>query len=296
MATVKTEAWVKEVIKRIGYGEDALAWLAGLPDFSRYAKNNIINLLECGVDPDVLFNNTTYPIPTQTFDDTKVPISLDKYQTKGTVISDDELYAIAIDKIRITKDRHADKIAETKHNKAAHALAPASNAALTPVLVSTGENDGTGRKRCTPADVIKLRTALSKTKIKGLFRLVLCPDHIGDLLTLDQNFKAQYYNYQTGKIGNMYGFEVHEYVENPYFTVDGVKVAFGTTPAGTDTMASTVFNVPRMFKAVGDTKMYYKEAAKNPETQANVINFRHYFITLPQKQEGLGAIYSGDAS
>ena len=58
--------------------------------------------------------------------------------------------------------------------------------------------------------------------------------------------------------------------------------------------ASVAFYVPRMFRAQGSTKMYYNEARTNPQTQESLVNFRHYEITMPKKQEAIGAIYSYD--
>ena len=49
-----------------------------------------------------------------------------------------------------------------------------------------------------------------------------------------------------------------------------------------------------MFRAQGTTKMYYSEAATNPTAQESLVNFRHYYIVLPKKQEAIGAIYSWD--
>ena len=36
------------------------------------------------------------------------------------------------------------------------------------------------------------------------------------------------------------------------------------------------------------------EARINPQTQESLVNFRHYEITMPKKQEAIGAIYSYD--
>ena len=147
----------------------------------------------------------------------------------------------------------------------------------------------------TRKDVIALKRAFDKAEVPtDGRRLVLCPDHINDLLEEDQKFREQYYNYTTGKVTNMYGFEIYEFVNCPYFTNAGVKVPFGTSPAETDMQASVAFYVPRMFRAQGSTKMYYNEARTNPQTQESLVNFRHYEITMPKKQEAIGAIYSYD--
>jgi hypothetical protein len=51
--------------------------------------------------------------------------------------------------------------------------------------------------------------------------------------------------------------------------------------------------VPRIFKATGSTKMYYSEASTDPEYQRNKINFRHYFIAMPKKEDAGVVIRSG---
>lgn len=290
-AGVFTEIWTGELVTKLRAGTTA-TWLDGISDYSTMAANDIIHLVDVGADPDVLINNTTYPIPIQDLPDNDIAISLDKYQTKATRVTDDELYAISYNKMASVKERHGESILENKFKKAIHALAPQSNAAKTPVITTTGANDN-GRRRLTRKDVIILKDKFDKMEIptEGR-RLVLCTDHVQDLLLDDQKFADQYYNYTSGKIANMYGFEVYEYVSNPYFTSVGAKKAFGATPGANEYQASVAFSTKRAFKASGSTKMYYSEAAKSPTTQENLINFRHYFIVLPKKQEAIAAIVS----
>ncbi len=295
-AGVLTEVWTGELVKKLRAGE-AATFLDGLPDYSQYAENDVIHLVDVGADPEVLVNNTTYPIPVQELKDGDIPIGLDKFQTKATPITDDELYALSYDKMASVKERHALAILENKYAKAIHALAPAKNTDKTPVLVTSGDvADGaaSGRLMMRREDIIKLKEKFDKMNVPTQGRrLVLCSDHVNDLLMKDQKFADQYYNYTTGKISNLYGFQVYEYVANPYFKTTLVKVGFGTAPGATDYQASIAFYEKMTFKASGSTKMYYREAATDPEYQRNLINFRHYFIVLPKKQEAIAAIVSG---
>jgi len=289
---VLTEIWTGEMIKRLRAGLDG-SWLADVPDNSAVVENDVIHLVDVGVDPDVLINNTTYPIDLQNLTDSDKAISLDKFQTKVTPLTDDELHAISYDKMSRVQESHRNAIADAEFTKAAHALCPNSNTSTTPVLVTTGEDDGTGRLKLTIKDVLKLKRALDKAKVPlDGRRLVLCPDHINDLLELDQRFANQFYQYETGKITNMYGFEIYQFVNTPYYSA-GVKVAVGTTPDTTDRQASFAYYVPRVFKATGSLKMYYRDAQTNPQYQRNEINFRHYFICMPKKEDANVAIYSG---
>lgn len=292
-AGVYTEIWTGELVKALREGL-AATWLDGIPDQSGIVNNDVIHLVEVGVDPDVLINNTTYPIPLQALDDKDIAISLDKFQTKATPITDDELYAISYDKMARVKESHANALSDSKFQKAAHALAPQSDSKKTPVIATSGEDDGTGRKRLTREDIIALKAKFDKMRIPTQGRrLVLCSDHVNDLLMSDQKFAGQYYNYTTGKIANLYGFEVYEFANNPYYNTKGVKCSLGSTNGY---QASFAFYVPRVFKATGSTKMYYSEAATDPQNQRSLINFRHYFICMPKLVDAVGSIYSASTS
>ena len=291
---VFTEVWTGELVKRLNAGLKA-DFLDGIPDYSAKAENEVIHLVDVGGDPDVLVNNTTYPIPVQDLDEADIAIGLDKFQTKPTRVTDDQLYAISYDKFSADVERHGNAILTVKYKKAAHALAPYSHTDKTPVIPTSGEADAAGRKKMTVKDIIALKRAFDNLEVPEDGRvLVLCPDHVNDLLEQDQTFKDKYYNYTTGRLLNMFGFEVYTYVNCPYYTNAGVKVAYNATPSGTDLKASFAFYRPRMFRAQGSTKMYYSEARTNPQTQESLVNFRHYYIVLPKKQEAIGAIYSYD--
>ena len=291
-AGVLTEVWTGEIVRTLKEKAEGL-FFNGVRDYSQYAENDVIHLVDCGAEPDVLVNNKTYPINTQELKDGDIAISLDKFQTKATPITDDDLYACSYDRIQSVKDRHADKIAESKYSKAIHAFAPDKNTADTPVIETTGELDGT-RKRLTKNDIIALKKALDNMKVPVVGRrLVLCPDHVNDLLLTDQKFSEQYYNYTTGRIANMYGFEVFEYADCPVYAAAGTKKAYGAKAEATDRSASVYFHLSNSMKAAGTTKMYYSEAKNDPQNQRNLINFRHYFIALPLRTKGCGAILSG---
>lgn len=292
---VYTEVWTGELVRRLRGGMTA-SWLDGVSDYSAAVKNETIHLIDVGGDPEVLINNTTYPIPLQELKDGDIALGLDKFQTKRTAVSDDELFAISYDKIGSVIERHSDAITIAKFKKAAHALAPNSNTKDTPVIQTSGEMDGT-RKKCTRKDIIALKRKLDALQIPASGRrLVLCSDHVNDLLEDDQKFRDQYYNYTSGKIANMYGFEVYEFENCPYFTKEGTKVPLKDTPGETDFQASFCFYIKRVFRAQGTTKMYYRDAQTSPDTQQNEVNFRHYYIVLPKKMEAIGAIYSYDGT
>jgi hypothetical protein len=294
-AGVLTEVWTGEMVKALRSGLDG-SWLDGVPDQSSIVNNDVIHLVDVGVDPDVLINNTTYPIDLQALDDKDIAISLDKFQTKVTPITDDELYANSYDKMGRVKEAHSTAINDSKFTKAAHALCASKNTSKTPVLKTTGEADeSTGRLKLTPNDLVEMKRALDKLKVPtDGRRLVLCPDHVNDLLLVDQKFREQYnIDRNTGKVGDMYGFEIYEYANTPVYTSAGVKKAVGATSDTGEFQCSFAFYKQRVFKATGSTKMYYSEAATDPEYQRNKINFRHYFIAMFKKEDAGCVMMSG---
>ncbi len=295
-AGVYKEIWTGELVKYLTRSlEDT--WLDGIPDASSIVDNDVIHLVDVGVDPDVLINNTTYPIPLQALDDADIAIQLDKFQTKVTPITDDELYAISYDKMTRVKESHGNAIKKAKFVKSAHALCGQSHTAQTPVLVTTGARDAeTGRLAMTPGDVVKLKKALDKLGVPaGERRLVLCSDHVNDLLDADQKFKEQYNNIdrQNGTVGRLYGFDIYESSNTPLYTTAGAKKDVGSTASAGEFQCSFAFYTQRVFKATGSTKMYFSEAGTDPEYQRNKVNFRHRFICMPKKMDACAVMRSG---
>lgn len=282
-AGVYVEVWTGELVKQFTHVEQG-TFMDGVSDYSRYVNNAVIHLVDVGADPGVLIDNTTYPLDIENLTDGDIAITLHKFETKATRVTDDELYALSYDKIASVKERHGNKMGESRLDMALHAFAPATNTADTPVLLTTGDDDGTGRRRLVRKDIIDLKAKLDKLKVpKAGRRLVLCNDHVNDLLLLDQKFSDQYYNYQSGAISKIHGFEVFEFVNCPLFSQARAKRSFGAVPVAGDYEASVFFYVPNMFKAMGETKMYYSEAKTDPLNKQNLVSFTNRFVALPKK-------------
>lgn len=293
---LKREVWEKRVITKLTAAEQG-DFLNGIEDVSRYVTGDddvqVIHRAKLGVLPDVLINNSTYPIPEQAITDADVPITLDKYQTKATPITDDELEALSYDKIDVVNRLHVESITEKKFDKALHSLAPAADSVTTPVILTTGAADGT-RKKLTKADILALRKALDKMKVKRAGRrLVLCPDHVNDILEWDEQFDRQYANRETGEITKKWGFEIYEYPTAPlYDTTTKAKKSFGAVAGVNDREGSVCFFVPLAVKAAGKTKLYASKSENDPLLQRSLMNYRHYFICMPTTGEGTAAIVS----
>lgn len=289
------ELWTGEMVKTLRGGLDG-SWLDGIPDATSAVNNDVIHLVDVGVDPDVLINNTTYPIPTQELPDGDIAITLDKFQTKVTPITDDELYASSHDKMQRVKDSHAASISEGKFRKSAHAFCANEHTEKTPIIKTTGEIDpATGRKRMTKQDLLDLKAALDKLKVPAVGRrLVLCADHVNDILGWSEAFQRQYnLDNVNGKVGRLFGFDIYEFNDTPVYTVAGVKKAVGAAAETGEFQCSFAFYTQRVFKATGSTKVYLREAATDPDSQQNKINYRHYFLAMPKKNDAGVTLCSG---
>lgn len=286
LAGVMKEIWTGEMVKNLRAGLNG-AWLKCIPDSSSAVANDVIHLVDVDVEPEVLINNTTYPIETQELSDGDIAISLDKFQTKATPITDDELYAISYDKMARVLDGHRDSITIAEYKKAAHALCAGSNTAKTPVLKTSGATEEDGRHKMTLADVIAMKRAMDGLHVPTEGRvLVLCQDHVNDLLGAEQSFREQYnINREDGTVGRLYGFDVYEFDNCPSYTVNGSKKALTAAVSTGEYQASFAFYNKRVFKASGSLKMYYSQAENDPQHQQNLINFRHYFVAMPKKAD-----------
>ncbi|RWW91856.1 phage major capsid protein [Flavobacterium cerinum] len=295
------QIWTQVAVEQFRATEDA-SFLNEIPDESQLVvatrnENEVIHLNDIGADPEVLINNTTYDLPVADQTDADIAITLDKYQTAVTKVTDDELQFIAYDKIRKVQEKHTKAIMSKKHSKAAHALAPAGNTVNTPVLITTGPDDGAGRKKCIPKDIQGLSRAWNKAKIPAEGRvLVLGSDHLGDLedwALENQKYVGQFTDLDGNKLkSKLFGFTIYWYVDMPYFNVAAkTKVSFGAVPGAGANEASIAFFAPNTFKASGSTKNY--EAKPEPRRQQWEYNMRHNYIVLPLKQRAMAAIVSG---
>lgn len=291
-AGMYAEVWTGETLKAFRNSLKSVGWLNKIPSYDNMvASNNTIHFVDLGGDPTVLINNTTYPLGVETLEDADKAIGLDKYQTRATRVTDDEVRGLSYDKIASVVERHRDSVTEKEYAKALHALAPSGNTTKTPVLLTTGDVKG-NRRRLLVADLIALKEKFDDLKVPATGRiLVLCPEHVNDLLTQDTTFAQRYNNHTTGEISNQYSFEIYEYVDVPHFTVNSLtKKGFGQAAGSGDRNASVAFYAPRMMRAASEPKSYLDEP--DTQTQEWRYNLRHYFICLPKKAEAIGAIVS----
>ncbi|MBN1250682.1 MAG: hypothetical protein JXA16_01005 [Bacteroidales bacterium] len=287
---VYREVWTGEMIKRFTH---TATFLEKVPDYSRYVGNDVIHLVDVGAHPSVLINNTTYPLTPQSLGNDDIGISLSKFETEPISITNDELYAISYNKIKAAHDLHREALQMGTADKAAHAFAPASDSSVTPIVKTSGGDNGNGFKRLLIADIIRLKKKFDDMKApKNGRTLVLGNQHIADLLSISESFQNQYQNIAEGKVLKLYGFEVHEYINTPLYDGAFVKKAYAAVAAGTDRESSFAFVNSRMFKAKGTIEAFLQEAKDDVLNKRNLSSFDLRFIALPKKNEAIAAIVS----
>lgn len=291
---VYREFWTSEVIKHYSRAEEK-AFLDGLPDYSsKVDTKETLHLSDIPGKPTVLIDNEDYPLQVETLPNGDVALKLHKFETLPTSITDEELYALSFDKIKEVKTLHGDSLAESRLDFAAYLLAPVENTADTPVILTSGVTPTDGRLPMRREDVLEAKKRCDKMGMpKQGRRLVLSNDHINDLLAQDQKFRDQYYNYETGKVSKIYGFEVYEFSNCPLFGQNLKKKPFGAVAGDGDFEASFFFYTKQMFKATGSTKMYYSPSGTDPINKRNLVDFTNFFVALPKKYaKSVGAIVS----
>lgn len=291
MATLNKQVWVHQLMTRF-YPDSS--FLSQARDFSALVENDAINMADAGADPDVLINNTTYPIQKATRTDTPLSFELDLFETTNTIVRRPEVIEYSYDQLESVILGHRNQLRAKTAAKAAHAFAPNGNTATTPVILTTGEAYR-GRKRISVEDILYLRECFDNADIPLEGRcLVLNPAHVTDLILCDLRTFKDLTNIKDGKPFNFAGFSIYQTTLTPKYNVSTLeKVAFGAEASVTDAFCSFAFHRDEVMKADGLVHMYAR--MDDPEERGAIIGFDKRFIALPIRSMGIGAIVSDAA-
>lgn len=292
---VKNQLAEREMIKQLRHEH---TWASEIRSKQAWVNNDTIKIPKRGAAPAVLINNTNYPIVKNNREDAHVVVSLNKFDTENTIVTKDELYALPYEKVSDVQQQHRETLEDETMEYGLWGLAPQSDdeAENQFVLESTGENDGTGRLKLTTKDLRTLQAKMNKAGINKKGRiLILCDDHVSDLLEEDRKFYTQYHNQTEGVIsGRYYGFKIYEDSTTPeYDDILLTKLAYGSVTVGRK--SSVVFHKGSTAKATGTVERFARPAELDPENRENTIGFRVWHIIVAYGIEGSAAIISGKA-
>lgn len=273
-----------QIILALFYPENS--WLNELTSMDHMVEYNKINLSQVGADPEVVKDNATWPLTPTTRTDSGIELPLATFDTVPTHVSNVEELETNYDKCQSVVAQHASALRTKAMLSAAYNIAPASNAAATPVLPTTGNNRGDGNKALTYADILNLRTKFNKANYPQQGRvIVLCPEHEEDLLNEDVNR----YN-QIMTTGQVAGFKVYVTNHGVQYSTSGVKQAYGTTDAQP---CSFAFCKEEVMRAMGTIE---GEPEKRwADYRGWLLGFQMRFVAMPFRNKGIAAIYSKNA-
>jgi len=270
------EIWLDKLME--GFYPDA-TWLSRSQDMSEFVEANKINLADCGVDPEVLVNNTTYPIQIEERADGNLEIPLDYFDTKNTVVRNATAIQLAYKKLESVIRQHRMALFAKNVQKAAHAYGPQSNSTYTPVLDKGASIIDT---------IIDAEAKFDELNIPKEGRiLVLCAKHKAAIKKEDKDLFKDVFGSKGSK--NLYGFDVYETSVTPtYNGTTKAKKAFGAAAAGDDVPSSLFYSEFEVMRADGEYDMFSR--LKDPEARGDIIGFQKRFVALPIRNKAIGAI------
>lgn len=226
-----------ELIRSIRNTEDNFTKYFGKVNKSAITADGVsvqklINDINVNMNPSA--NGTLTP---RKMNSEKGVIPWQHFTTECIYFDKEELRALMYDKKGETRKLMIDAINNAVLLATLHAIAPASNAANTPIVETTGDDDGTGRKKLQPVDVLSY---LRKTDMENPV-LVLSKNHLIDLQedeTTSKRFSEIVVNQRNMKPVPYAGVNMLANDIKVAYTAAGNKRAIGATPAGTDKYGS----------------------------------------------------------
>lgn len=288
MAELAKEVWTNQLMQNF-YPDSA--FLSYAKDFSGLVDNDAINMAEAGLDPQVLINNTTYPIKTVERTDKPIRIELDTFETENTLVRRPEAIEYSYDKLETVLMAHRNTLRARTAEKAAHAFAPQKDSAFTPVIPTTGSLNG-NRKRLAIEDILLLKERFDDANVPLENRyLVLNPKHLTDLILLDFKAFKDITDIMNGTPKRFAGFGILQFSRPALYNgTTFEKVPWGAVSTGEHVFCSFAFQGDEVMKADGSVYMYAKE--DDPEQRATIVGFDKRFIAMPISDKAIGAIVS----
>ena len=262
------------------------SWLNELTSMDHMVDNNAINLAECGADPEVVENNSTWPLTPVQRTDTGIRIPLATFDTKPTHVTNVDEMETAYDKAESVAKQHVNTLRKKACMSAAYNISPASHTSTTPVLKTTGADNGKGFKALTYNDITELSLAFDDGDLPQEGRiLLLCPQHKKDLK--NENIKL-FKQMMTDR--EIDGFKIYTFTGNPkYNLTTGAKMPYGSA---TGSVSSVAIVTSEAMRAMGTIE---GEPEKRwADYRGWLLGFQMRFVALPFRAFGYGAVYSDE--
>jgi hypothetical protein len=264
------------------------SFLSHSVNMDEFVDNNKLHLAEAGLDPDVLMDNDTYPVPTATREDIPKELLLHTFDTKNTVVRNVEEKESSYNKMDSVIRSHRNALIKRLSAFAAHNWCPSANGEFTPVIATSAAVNSSGLKSASFGDFLDMEAKFRALDVElNTLVVVLNAIHLADLRKEDIKLYKDVMS-----SGKLFSFSVFTFSKLPYFAVStGTKKAFGSAVDTNDTQASLAYCSTEVMRASGETEIFVKY--KDPEQRGDVVGFQQRFTAYPIRNKYLGAIYSG---
>lgn len=287
MAGLNKEIWIKQLM--LNYYPSS-GFLQRSQDMTEFVENNTINLADCGVDPVVIWNNTTYPVPMVARADNPIAIPLEYADTENTVIRNARKVEFNFNMMEVSIKQHRASLVASSSVKTLHAYAPA--AAVTNkvrLLEATGATRADGSKALTINDLVDYDSWLNGINAPYGGRIcVLSLPHKADLAKADLALYKSFLNWKSGEPLPFLNFEFYQSGINATYSSALAKKAIGATAAAGDRQATQIWLESEVMRADGDVEMF--ETLRDARERGDIVGFQKRFIAMPIRQKALGAI------
>lgn len=290
------EIWIDRLLIK---AKESATFLEDGEDMSELVDMDKINMAEEGDEPNTEINRTDYPIPMAPRNDTPRAVELDEFSTDTTIVQDWEAAELSYPKLDSVNKAHVRSIEKKFGRYTLHNWAPTQESANTPVLVTTGADNGFGLKKLIAGDIARHAAQYDALDLPDEGRtIVMDSQTLWEFVSSDPVLLAQYGQMvrQAGEVSGAlftyFGFRIRKFNATPlYRQVNGiwVKQAFGAEATGSDFKGAISYVAKySIMKAYGSVKMYSK--IDDPDYQGTAINYRVRATGKATRQYAIGAI------
>lgn len=295
MALNRKELWEKEFMKEF-YPDST--FLVKAEDKSAMVDNEKIHMAEIGADPEVLLDNTVFPIPTVEYSDGHEEVILRTMSTENTVIRDIQK-AARNQNLRAEAMKSHKRAMYMSHMRiAAHSYALGTKNASkgNDMVVATGSDRGDGFKAIKFVNLFEVKEVYDQFSVPSEeINFVLDLKHLADLRKEDLSiYKDLMEDITMNRVSPRFGMRFHTYADNPYYVLaTDAKLAYGGTPTAAHGRASFGFVSSEVVRADGTVKMFLNE--DDAKEEGDIFHFKKRFLAIPKRDKLRVALLSKSA-
>ncbi|MDI3319134.1 hypothetical protein [Pinibacter soli] len=280
------EVWLADVLQDF-YPSNH--FLSAARDLSSLCDNEAINLAEVGADPDVLVNNTVWPIPYTVAADSPLKILLKTYDTTSSVVRNAVAIEQAYDQRAIYVQKHQRALLKKLGMDAAWAYGVATaDSTKSNTITELNANDS-----FIDAVIDKQTEYADMDADTEDWIAIYTPAHMAMIAKEDKKL----YKAIMAKPGDVfYGFKTYTYSKNPYYITAANAPGGVATKAGYGAAFNPAVHKKSSLFCLGSEIMVaqggfeFFSRMKDPDYKGDIFNYQMRGVAAPLRNKHLGAI------